>query len=118
MTPGRVQQAFASARDSRERMICKSSSNRLLLRSYRQSSHNQYDYPRSPAPFAPSLASASPACGLWSYHSLTFDLHRAICFFASSTTRSGVKPNFVFNALSGADAPNVCITICEPRRPT
>jgi len=32
--------------------------------------------------------------------------------------RSGVKPNFVFSALSGADAPNVCITICEPRRPT
>src|SRR3546814_13458048 len=35
---------------------------------------------------------------------------------ASARTLSGVKPNFVSSALSGAEAPNVCMPRSEERR--
>src|SRR6185312_5029796 len=43
---------------------------------------------------------------------------RASCDFAASTTFSGVKPNFFRSSLNGADAPNVCMPILAPVRPT
>src|ERR1022692_1323899 len=38
-------------------------------------------------------------------------------FLASSATRSAVKPNFVSNSFSGADAPKVCIPMLAPCNP-
>jgi hypothetical protein len=37
--------------------------------------------------------------------------------FAASTTRSGVKPNFVCSSFNGAEAPNVCMPITAPVAP-
>src|SRR5260370_37294455 len=38
----------------------------------------------------------------------------AISSLAAAMTTSGVNPNFFCNALSGADAPKVCIPILRP----
>src|SRR5262245_9094992 len=40
------------------------------------------------------------------------------CAFAAAATWSGSKPNFLWSSLSGADAPNVCMPIMRPARPT
>jgi hypothetical protein len=41
-----------------------------------------------------------------------------ICSWAASTTRSGVKPNFVCSSFSGAEAPNVLMPTIAPEKPT
>ena len=38
--------------------------------------------------------------------------------FATATTRSGSKPNFFCNSLSGAEAPKVCMPTTRPFSPT
>ena len=38
--------------------------------------------------------------------------------FATSTIRSGVKPNFCCTSRSGADVPNVCMPMIRPDGPT
>ena len=43
---------------------------------------------------------------------------RASASRAACTTRSGVKPNFVWSAFRGADAPNVRIPMISPAGPT
>jgi hypothetical protein len=42
----------------------------------------------------------------------------AICILAAAITFSSVKPNFASRSLSGADAPNLCIPMIAPSRPT
>ena len=43
---------------------------------------------------------------------------RATCARAAAATASGVKPNFFWSSLSGAEAPNVSMPIRVPSRPT
>src|SRR5262249_56010484 len=51
-------------------------------------------------------------------HTATGRATCASCSLAAATTAPGVKPNFFCNSFSGAEAPNVCMPIMRPVKPT